>query len=216
MFMETPITEAAQKAFGPTGTPTAPVEEPSSDNRGWTVFGAPSPVGPAGSPQAAQGGVPTSSPQGATVPSPAAPVGGGGPKTVIAAHQPARSPIDDLPVDDEPPIAGEPPRGKTIIAAGMTSSSGTPGEVTGRTGSVPAMPDTQYFRRGDIAPERPTVRTTELDVPAGARTQPDDQLALAGHDSGLERRSSGGRTALLVVGGLALVGGVVAAVLFLT
>ena len=107
-------------------------------------------------------------------------------------------------------------RGKTIIAPGMQSTSGTPGEVTGRTGGVAPMPDTQYFRRGDIPPERPNQRMHE---PERAAMHPSDgfgePLAIPS-DAQLAPRSSGARTTLIVLGGLVLVGGVVAAVLYLT
>jgi len=218
MFMETPITEAAQKPFGP-ATPTSPVPEPvvdeaSSDNRGWTVFGTPSPM--AGADPAA----PQAHPQGATVPSPAAAAPPQSERTVVTAHVPANPAAADVP-ELPSPDGSTPARGKTIVAPGVQATSGAVGEVTGRATGPAPMPDTQYFRRGDITPERPTQRTTELDVgrpaprSATGSEMPGEALAV-GQDAPVARRSSGARTALLVVGGLAVVGGVVVAVLYLT
>jgi hypothetical protein len=220
MFMETPITEAGQQPFGP-ATPTSPVPQPivdeaSSDNRGWTVFGTPSPM-----PGGADPAVPTANPQAATVP---LPIPSQSERTVVHAHVPARPPSGPIAEDDAPELGPDgslTPRGKTIVAPGVQATSGAVGEVTGRANTPAPMPDTQYFRRGDISPERPTQRTTELDVSRPpSRTAAGDDMhgsSLAvGHEAPLERRSSGARTMFIVVGGLAVVGGVVAAVLYLT
>jgi hypothetical protein len=217
MFMETPIAEAKPL---PAATPTAPVPQPvedaSSDNRGWTVFGTPSPM-----PGGAEANAPEAASAGATVPSPAAVSPAGSSSTVAAPHVPARPPSAPQPeaVPDLPSPDAAPPRGKTIIAPGMSAVSGSPGEVTGRTGGVTPMPDTQYFRRGDIPPERPTQRTTEVDVgrpPMRAPNEMHGDALATQNDRSLERRSSGARTAVIVVVGVALVGTAVAAVLYLT
>jgi hypothetical protein len=205
MFMETPIAEAQPQSFGP-ATPTSPTGEAdaSADGRGWTVFGAPSPM------PAADSSAPIAVPNAATVPTPAP-----SDRTVVGPHIPAPPPGSDIP---DLPSPDPTPRGKTIIAPGMQSTSGAVGEVTGRTGGVAPMPDTQYFRRGDIPPERPAQRTTEVDPPRPPMRPPGelgDPLALA-HDASLATRSSGLRTVLLVLVGLAVVGGVVTAVLYLT
>ncbi len=216
MFMETPIAEAKPlSAATPTAPVPQPVEDASSDNRGWTVFGTPSPL-----PGGAEANAPTAGGQGATVPSPAATGPVGSSSTVAAPHMPARAPSQPIAAVPDLPSPEPPPRGKTIIAPGMSSTSGTPGEVTGRTGGVAPMPDTQYFRRGDIPPERPTQRTTEVDVSRPPMRGPNDSAhgdALATMpDTSLERSSSGGRTAVIVVVGVVLVGTAVAAVLYLT
>jgi len=222
--MEAPIDDAGRRPFGPatpaTPTPAAApaVEEPSSDNRGWTVFGAPAPGAPAAgaSPPGADGGLPPPPQQHGDA------VGRG---THDASVAPTASGSVTATVEPDP----APGRTKTVVATGVQATPGTVGGVTGRTvfpapGQPPAgeMPDTMYFRRGDIQPERPTARTTAVDVNAPGRAA-DERIAGApgsvvspGRDAPVARSSSGVRAGPIVAMGVVAVGLIVAAVIYFT
>ena len=214
MFMEAPITSAAAAPFGPatpseTPTPPPEAEVASSDNRGWTVFGAPSPV---------PGPEPTPAPEPTrTVISTAAPQ--------PVAHDASEGPMASGQVTADAAPDPAPGRGRTVVATGVPAVQGSVGGVTGRTvfPSAAPMPDTQYFRRGDIPAERTASRTTAVDVPAPAGRPPAEE-----RDSGpragvpvpaepnLPERSGGSKTAIIVVIGLVVVAAIVGIVATLT
>jgi hypothetical protein len=233
MFMEAPIDDAGQRPFGPeTPTPTAPSEEPSSDNRGWTVFGAPAPgiapvTGPTGTPTGTApigpGGV-----GGSALPPP--PQQHGTEASGLGSHDASEAPMASGSVTANPVPEPAPGRTKTVVATGVQAIPGSVGGVTGRT-VFPApgqpgateMPDTMYFRRGDIPAERPTSRTTAVDViaPPG-RAAAEERVAgsslpvvMPGRDAPVAR-SSPRRAAPLVAVGVVAVGLIVAAVIYLT
>ncbi|MFO0637493.1 MAG: hypothetical protein U0168_32110 [Nannocystaceae bacterium] len=237
MFMEAPIDAAAAKPFGPAGAepaqppPPEPAAEASSDNRGWTVFGTPSPVSggtvqtPAAAPTpAATAADPSTSRTVLVTPQPQ-------PQVVATTHDASESPTasGSVTASSEPEPA--PGRGRTIVATGVQATPGNVGGVTGRTvfpstGNGQAMPDTSYFRRGDIQPERPAHRTTAVDVPAPPRAPAEERPQGASRPGSSNAPvpaatnapvvRSGGRTVWLVVGGIAIVGAIVAIVLMNT
>lgn len=226
MFMEAPIDDAGRRPFGPT-TPTpaatpaatpAPAEEPSSDNRGWTVFGAPSPAASAATVVEGEGAVPPPPQQHGTE------------AHSRGAHDASVAPVasGSMTAVAEPDPA--PGRAKTVVASGVQAVPGSVGGVTGRTvfpasGQPPGeMPDTMYFRRGDIPAERPTARsTTAVDVAAPVGRPPVEErdaqhggaIVAPGRDAPIAR-DGGRRMAPLVAVGVVVVGLVVAAVIWLT
>jgi len=216
MFMEAPIASAPQAQFGPTGAapspeptpePTPAVDTSSSDNRGWTVFGAPAPG--AAAPD-------TATAEGRTVVVTPTPV----------AHDASEGPTASGQVTSSEAPEPAPGRGRTVVAAGVTALPGSVGGVTGRTvfpSAQPAMPDTQYFRRGDIPPERPTSRTTAVDVHAPAGRPPVEERDASPRapvpalgESNMPERTGGSKTAILVVVGVGVIGTIVALVAWLT
>lgn len=228
MFMEAPIDDAGRRSFGPTTpepaaapvpeAPAAPAEEPSSDNRGWTVFGAPAPGAPAG-----VDALPVTPP---AVPLPPPPQEHGSDAQPRGAHDASVAPTASGSVTATAEPDPAPGRAKTVVATGVAAVQGSVGGVTGRT-VFPApgapggeMPDTQYFRRGDIPPERPTARSTAVDVVPPARAH-DDRNAGAGAIVAPGReapiaRSSGRRVVPIVVVGLVAAGLIVAAAMYFT
>lgn len=243
MFMEAPIDAAAPQAFTPVVAgpePAAAAPEPAdagaSDNRGWTVFGTPSPVAP---------GTATASSQ----PTPAATASAsaatvvetdGKRNTVMVTPQPQPQPQPAVQDASAGPVASGsvtanpepepvPGRGRTIVATGVQATPGDVGGVTGRTvfpASGPGMPDTSYFRRGDIQAERPTNRSTAVDIPAPPRAPAEERTAGGGRppldappvlaSSNAPVVHSSNRTTMLVVGGIVLAGVVVAIALAMT
>lgn len=221
MFMDAPIASAAAAPFGPatpSETPTpvpeaeAEAEAQSSDNRGWTVFGTPLPVAapepaPAPAPEPTRTVISTAAPQ---------PV----------AHDASEGPTASGQVTADAAPDPAPGRGRTVVATGVPAVQGSVGGVTGRTvfpSATPPMPDTQYFRRGDIPAERTASRTTAVDVPAPAGRPPAEE-----RDSGpragvpvlaepnLPERGGGSKTAIVVVIGLVVVAAIVGIVATLT
>ena len=202
MFMEAPIASAPQAQFGPSpaaeSQPPAPAEAepPSADSRGWTVFGAPAPGAP---PAESNPSVAHDASEGPTA---------SGQVTSTAAPDPA------------------PGRGRTVVAVGVPAVPGSVGGVTGRTvfpSTTPAMPDTQYSRRGDIPVERPASRTTAVDVPAPPGRAPAEERDAGSRSSipvraepNLPERSGGSKTVMFVVVIVAAVGAIVALVAYLT
>jgi hypothetical protein len=212
MFMETPIDDAGQRSFGPatapqpTGTPPADVPA-SSDDRGWTVFGAPSPV---------------PSTEGTPLPPP--PTQHGTDAQTRGTHDASVAPMASGSVTTTAEPEPAPGRSKTVVATGVPAVQGSVGGVTGRT-VFPApgqgeMPDTMYFRRGDIPPERPAQRSTAVDVAAPPRPAEERNaggpIVAPGRDAPIARESGGRRAAPLVAVGVIAVGLIVAAVIWLT
>jgi hypothetical protein len=85
------------------------------------------------------------------------------------------------------------------------------------------MPDTQYFRRGDIPPERPTSRTTAVDVPSPAGRPPVEERDASSRapvpalgEPNIPEHAGGSNTALLVVAGVVVIGTIVALVAVFT
>lgn len=125
-----------------------------------------------------------------------------------------------------------PGRAKTVVASGVQAVQGSVGGVTGRTvfpatGQPPPgeMPDTMYFRRGDIPPERPASRsTTAVDVAAPAGRPPAEERNLAPQGGAIVApgreapiaKEGGRRMVPIVAVGVVVVGLVVAAVIWLT
>jgi hypothetical protein len=134
-----------------TGTPPAP--------RPYGAEGAPRPYGAEGAPR----------PYGAE----------GAPRPYGAEGAPR--PYEGPGVGEPPPSAAELARAaaagqpaKTVVAQGMTAQTGPGGSLTGRTTAAGAggQPDTMYFKRGQVEPEKPTQRPAtarDLEPPASLR-----------------------------------------------
>lgn len=129
------------------------------------------------------------------------------------------SPPPDAGADTD--ADGTPGRGKTIVAAGISATAGSVGGITGRPGAgQPAtVPDTQYFRRGDIAPERPAQRSTAVDVSGSVRPAEErmhESLAVPpGRDAPLATNGSSA-VVWIVIGGVVIVGAIVGAIVAFT
>jgi hypothetical protein len=223
MFMEGggPPAEEPSPAPEPQAAPqpAAPAEaataEGASDAKGWTVFMDKSPVGP-----------------GAGQPAPPS-----GPMQFATGGQA----VSGESVQNEAPQP-EIGKGRTVIASGVQAVAGPQGGVTGRAPAAGEQPDTMYFKRGETEPERvsQTPGAEEVHVAAsgpaieGAAPQPaavqpqaqppasmgtsDATPAVAPGRSApvaYEEPSGGNKTVIIVAGVAVVIGLVAAAILFL-
>lgn len=211
MFMEAPIGAASPSSLGPNAATDAapaaeapPADGASSDNRGWTVFGAPAPGAAAAptapAPEASRTVVVTS------------------PAVAPVAHDASEGPTASGQVTATEAPDPAPGRGRTVVAMGVPAEPGTVGGVTGRTvfpASQQPQPDTQYFRRGDIPADRPAQRTTAADVPVPTNRGPAeerDARALPVQRGNDLPANTGSRSGMLIVVGVVAVAAIVAVV----
>jgi hypothetical protein len=231
MFMDAPIADLAQKA------PPAPEEpEPpqvgASDKKGWTVFGEPSPVA-VPEPTPVQPGVASVAVTGSEAPERgktvmytgnAAPVprpyGG---ESGEAPRQPTAAELARAAAAEH---SAEPQR--SVVAHGMAAQTGPDGGVTGRTAAAGAgnLPDTMYFKRGQVEPERPVSprAPTARDLEPPASLRPIEERAPRSIDPSSPSVMSpspsppvttgGGSKVIYIVVGVIVLGGIATAAFF--